>query len=329
MFLQNVITHLKKHWKIYVVGLVVFILVISAILRTLTPAAVPIPSSSVLQQNVDGSKTTFQNITFSGTAPPIPGQLKTYAVQNVDNYEQEVLSRLLQQFSLQPTSAPNVWTGPQYSLTKDKSLGFYILNQNSLSVSSTFIDKDRAVSTAQNLIGQIFPDLSIQADLSGMSYLGGGFDPAPVDEKTAKIIHIPFAVQLDSYPVFYNNQREFPFAVQVNSSNDVQQLFFYPQFFKTQPVNSFSSLSPSQALNNIQAGKATIIGRRNNQPEVINLNQISSADLQSMNIEYRVDNQSNLALPYFRFTGQGHNTANQEFEFEVITPAIPTVTTTQ
>lgn len=319
--MQNV----RKYWYYYFGGLCALLLIISAVLRVLTPPPIPIHQSPTLTQNYDGTKTTFQNIQFTGNPPQLPTQLSIAKAAPSSLTTEKITGQFIDKFQLKPLAQPpNVWVGKDYSLTKDEGMGFFILVKNIPSTSTAVVNKNQALASAQSLLSTFFPNITLSPVLEKIGYLEGGTEPAPTTPEKAQTMYIPFSYKIDNYPVFYQNQREYPFEVVMNNSNEIQRLFFYPFFYTFSSLEKKAPISIQAAMQNTQNGKASVVGSRADVGGPTQMSQVSSANFTDVSLEYRVDDKSQLAYPFYRFSGSGVDARGKKISLEVITPAVQT-----
>jgi hypothetical protein len=138
----------------------------------------------------------------------------------------------------------------------------------------------------------------------------------------ASVVLIPFAPLLDNLPVYYRNVSDWPYMVTINSQDELVRLEFFPLFFTFEPVGQRNLIGVERAIENINRNQGSIISGYQNDLTPLNWQAVTRGTLTQVSLEYRIDNETNLVYPFYRFSGQLINDQEQIIEAEVITPAV-------
>jgi hypothetical protein len=99
---------------------------------------------------------------------------------------------------------------------------------------------------------------------------------------------------------------------------------FKEKFYQFEPTLEMNTISLDQAIKNIEKGKASVIYATTGQPERLDLNWIDTANLTDFEIEYRFDETTKIAYPFFKFEAAITNSAGVAMQAIIITPAVNT-----
>ncbi|MDQ3008667.1 MAG: hypothetical protein M3Q81_03650 [bacterium] len=320
----------NKRWFQIGVVVVAIALVVAAILRALTPVTPEIPQTPLAVTNLDNTRTSFNNVTFVGTPLTPPARMSVARVLPNQQSVEEVTNRLITSFNLQPVAgAPNTWTSDEYFLSFVPEVGQYEFGRQTLDISgiSPIITKPQGMAVAQNFIAATFPNIQLGPIDAGVEYLGAQIHPESVPAEEAHFISVPFSFSVDGYPVYYLNSTIFPFIV-VADTNGVQKVRYQPLMSNLETAWQAETLSLAEAMANINANQAAIIFADQEEVLQTNIRSITSGQLESVVLEYRVDANAGLAYPYYRFTGTLLNADGVAIDVVVITPAVKTVPAT-
>ncbi len=317
---------LKQNWVKIFIALVIVLLVVSAVLRAIAPPVVKIPQSQdFTQKNLYGTKTTFQNITYTGTEFKVPTQLSIAQFTPMALTGDKLATQFETDFNLTALGIPaNTWAGTSYSFSLAEGSGHNVLNKDDAFPSAQIVNKDQAIQTAQTFLQKYIPGNTLQVISDKINYYADSPEPAVTDASKSNLVFLPFSYVIDGYPVFYQNQRDYPFEFLVDPENNIHKFSYYPFFIQISPGQKQNTISIAQAVTNINAGKASLISMDADDTSVTDISQITSAKLNAVSIEYRTDSQSGYVYPFFRFLGTATNGKNESFQVEIITPAIQT-----
>lgn len=325
-FSQMFIQMFKRNWPKFFIGLVIILLIVSAVLKALSPPIVAIPQTATyIQSNFYGQKTTFQNISYSGAQPEVPQQMTVDRQTATSTTIDDVLSQMVKNYQLtQLTSPSNVWTGQSYSLSKTAVTNSYTLSNDVFTPTQTLLDKTLAIATAQKFMQSYFPGIQTSVLENNIGYYLTANEPVETTADKATGAYLPFTYQVDGYPVYFQNNSSYPFGFSIDGDLNIIRVDFSPFFIQLTPLQKQNTISINQAVQNMNAGKASLINIGLDGAGVDNISEVKSADLSSVSLEYRTDEKTDFVYPFYRFSGTATNGTGQSFTVEIITPAIQT-----
>ncbi|HOZ03336.1 MAG TPA: hypothetical protein PKX78_02470, partial [Candidatus Woesebacteria bacterium] len=114
-----------------------------------------------------------------------------------------------------------------------------------------------------------------------------------------------------------------PYVIMLDTQYQISKFIVYPQqVIDFQPTSEHPTLTIDQTIRNIsQQNWASIIGVKNDL-STHDLTQVIKLDLTNARVEYRIDSQTQQALPYYRFEGKATLADQKVVEVDVISPAI-------
>lgn len=310
-------------WVWWLVAGAAVVLLIAGIIRVLTPAPVTIPKSDFQSTNLNNTTTTFANIRFQGTIPEFPTSLSIARAIRTQQTLTELINELALRFKMEPIpELTNGWASENYSLTIDPQDQSTILTQNEVLESDRIVDFDQALSVATETTSSLFPQIPLQPLKEQVIYSRGDVHMLEVVPAQASEVLIPFAPLIDDLPVYYRNFTSWPFMVTINSQDELVRLEFYPLFFTFETIGQRNLISVERAIENINRNQGAIISGYQTDLTPLNWQAVTRGTFDTVSVEYRIDNESSLAYPFYRFSGQLINDEGQTIEAEVITPAV-------
>lgn len=292
-------------------------------LRVLTPQP-GVPPTKISATNFDQSNSNFSNLKYEGENIHIPDSLGIYEVSS-QNHKEELIARFIEEFGLQPTKSPNVWVGKNWALTINNSSGRYHLSNqlfnNNLDKNITY---QNGVEVAQKFLEKYFNELNFSPIPEETEYFEGQHgDPAKTTSRKAKIIKLAFGYTIESFPVFYQSNSENFIEVYINSDKDILKVSFSPNTSSFNKIGATKTLTPTHSIQVAnQTNRASIINTGYDSPIIIDFKNILEGSLRRVMVEYRIDTESKLAYPFYRFEGVLTDNNNQVFDAEIIAPAI-------
>ncbi|MBT3249677.1 MAG: hypothetical protein HN846_03435 [Candidatus Pacebacteria bacterium] len=308
----------------------VTLLVLSAILSVLTPQQQEIPATEFNNTNINKTTSDFSNVVFVGQKPQFPEKLSVDGVTKIED-EDEIISKILLTYNLKPNSqSERYWTSSQgIYLHQDIYSKKYQLSLNTESAQKlSKLTTEQALDVATSEIKKIFPTLSFSPLENQIIFLKNSIEFYKKSTfEDADIINIPFSYTIDSYPLRYQKESVDPFMVMLNNEGQVVRIDFSPFFISTQTISKNFRIPIDQAVANINNNQGSIINFGMEQGTSADLSVIKSANLSSINIEYRYDEEIGFAYPFYRFSGKAEDLSGQTIQLEIITPAIETTPT--
>ena len=303
-------------------------LIIASILRVLTPQEEQVLESDFVIENFDKSETTFKKVAFMGNPIEIPKSFAIYRPVTSENQADRLAEKIIRDFSLiQQENRDNYWLTEDYNLinrTAEHEYVFYNLTETNISSQSASIDLSKAIQNCDNFLKNYDIDLEMEAQTDEVVYLGEGLEPQETTIEDAIEAQIPFTQMIGEYPVFYLNEKDFPFHCAVNRNEEIRDFVFKDLLYKFEEVRELNSISIDRAINNISNGKASIISAKSQIAEILDLTYIQRAELTSVSIDYRYDNKLQILYPFYHFQADITNIDGLNIKAEIITPAVNT-----
>lgn len=303
-----------------VLVVVVLLVGVGITLRLLTPKTAPPPTLS--QGNFDQSNSQFKEVTFVGQPKPIPPKLWTLTAEASSTTATDALLKsLIAQYQLTPSPhVATIWNGSTHSLVYDQERNEYVLSKNTAR-STTPLPLNKAAAASQQVLNQLQIGQDYSLINSQVQYLMGGQEPSPATPELATTLVLPYSVMIYDIPVLIGQDEQVPLATWVTSADGVIKVIYKPLDSTFKPYGQFPAVSVSQALDQFRQGNGAFITAFN--PAIVpSLDTITTARLTSNSLEYRFDTTTQTLVPYHRFAGTFTNANNDQFEGEVITPAV-------
>jgi len=312
------------NFPLIVISLSVLGLIIAGILSILTPPKETLVANDFAVNNYDQTQSTFKKVDFSGQEIAVPKQFNIYQAQNGTGIAEELVSRLIAEHQL-PADDYKVdyWHNDRYGLAKNNFENYFVFSSAvTQEKNSVPLLTQEAIDVCLNFYNKYELLLGLEAQGEDILYLGSGFEPTAVGPEEAIVAHIPLTYQLDGYPLYFQNHDDYPFFCRVNNYYELERVVFRDFFQTFQTVREMPALSIEQAITNIKAGQASIIRAESRIVSVIDLNWIDKADLYSVKVEYRYDDELKIAYPFYNFSAKLTNSAGINIEATIITPAV-------
>lgn len=282
------------------------------------PLPTPTPPSQIVSENSQIAALQPEKYSFSPslTSFPFPANLPVY---KTSSSSQPFLSPLFKQlttlYQLEPSASPD------YYYSKDKSVILLFDSKNqylSYSIDGTVKpsallgDKPpklkSAISAAENFLKQFsdYKDLQIQETQISYSIVKKvGSEPIhTTDPAQASLISIPFSQYINNYPYRYSSSISSPVVITVGQNNQIVDAYFSPQPLPSllEPKN-YRLLTSDQIISSLNAGLGTVVYA----PLYYlpgNTTDLPPTTISQIQIEYRLDPNKNLVIPYYLLTGE-------------------------
>jgi hypothetical protein len=314
----------QNNFLLYFSIVVVIALIVSAIFILITPAEEKIIESDFVSVNYDKTNSEFATVNFSGSEIEVTDKLNIYrpkqAISSADFAEKIINSYEL----VANPDYDNYWVGENSSMIKRNSDDYYILQFGFPERPDEIINKDQAISTCLAFIKEKNLNLNVVTQENEILYLDNGTEQNIVNEEQAQFLQIPLTYELDSHPVFFEQETYYPIFCRVNSNYQVERFVFKELFNEFEAVKGMNSLSLDKAINNIKKGKASIIDANSQITSNFDLFYIKEANLYQVELEYRYDENLAIAYPFYHFKAKITNSEGLNLESDIITPAVNT-----
>jgi len=315
----------NKRWLIIGLCFIVGGYVIASIFRFLTPIVPDLPQTELVTQNLNQTKSTFQNLVFTGEAIKVPKTFKVVPVLTND-VSAELKNGLATAFNLVAnTENDSLLSGGSYYLSTTQPTT-WLLGENTALPSTKNIPLAEAIVVATTFNSSFIQNNQLQAYSPGASFYEADeihFTETSADQ--ANLVSVPFTHTIDGLPLFFENQNTFPIIYYVSGDGEVTKATINPFLFQVgEATTTTPSLSVETALANINQNQGAIISSTQSEFGELRLEEIVGGTLSEVKLEYRVDQKLGLAYPFYRFKGTVTNSNTTELAVEIITPAVAT-----
>lgn len=316
---------LQKRWVLILLGFSVLALIITFILRLITPQQPVAPKTNFVTTDATGKSVSFANITFTGTPPTVPTTLPFASIQPSQTTLDYVKDQLIKTYALQQvTGVESLWQGDAYTLSYDSYADDFLFYAKLIPEDAPLTEPNKAIDQAQAFVQKTFPNLALVPDRANVIYFQGleELESTTVDKAVA--VEVPFTYTVENIPVYLGHERTAPIAVIINNQYTVQKVVFQPNFVTFVPSTQKATIIPlNTALENINTkSQASVVSAFESTTGVFTLDQVTAGILTSVQLEYRADLNSGLAYPFYRFSGKLTNQDGQTIQAEIITPAV-------
>ncbi|HYD34877.1 MAG TPA: hypothetical protein VD999_02320 [Vitreimonas sp.] len=315
----------SSRWLWYLLAFALVGIVIALTLRLLTPPISEVPTTEFTTANADGSTTNFAGFRYVGEPFTQPATLPLLSATPFATAEIE--SEIVNDFQLQPhPSSKGLWVGDRYSLSKDVNTGELSLTQDVVATDSAgIITKTEALDISQGFVDEYLSALELKALENQITYYAAAVESEEVDSSQAQMARVPFSYVFEDIPVFFNYQANPPVVIIVNARQQVQSATFTPSYSLTRANQNVELISVNEALENLtNRNQGSIIAAYDDTALPLDIRDVADGEMTSVSLEYRTDSKSNLAYPFYHFTGTAKNTTQDSFTIEVLTPAVRT-----
>lgn len=315
----------KINFLLLIAFLALGVLLLATVLKIITPTEEKIVANDFTINNYDDTQSTFKKINFSGVDISIPAAFNIYQAKNSPGLADELANKLIIEYQL--VADPNIknyWLSDNHALAKSSYEHNYTFRSGDKNegVAELAIITNSAIEICQNFYSKYNILVPLVAQKDSIIYLDSGFEQNIVKINKATFAQIPLTYELDGYKVFYENRNDYPFFCRVDNFYNLERVNFRDFFQEFETSKQLSSISINQAVNNIKKGNASIIDASSEIATVVDLNWINEADLYSVEIEYRYDNELKIAYPFYKFQAKLTNSAGINIQAEIITPAV-------
>lgn len=319
----------KRRQRLYIIVIVILLIIvcIASVIRVLFPPKVQIRESAIVTTNADLSRTVFTSIQYTGEDPNLPQELPIARQSPESLSNQEAIDALINRHQLVRKSIQlKVWANDNYLLTYDSSVDKYTLLVSGYDSSEVIpiVERSLATSTAQGYLNTLLPSNQLTLLENAVTFHHFGQEITDTSENEATAVRVPFAPTLQGIPVYFEQYADYPFIVTVDGKNEIRRIVFHPQLQKYEVFDTLPLITIEEALENMKQGKSSIITAKYLEEEPIQLRDLKSAQLSSVQLEYRDDTSQGLIYPFYRFTGKATRADDKGVELQIITPAVHT-----
>lgn len=312
--------------KLIIIALVIGI--IAVIILSILQRQPALEVSQEFSTNVDSQISTIYNVSFTGDSPNLPTTLPILDVTNTHKHP-EVIQHLIENYELETVVANNLWVNQQTNVSLSQTtLGCYLFDtasDPSNTVITTSWTTEQVLDAATSFLTEVVGETGVTPLVSDIYYLSGFLGEAAITAPlAADHAVVPFSYTFQNTPVFYSKDLSLPFHVHIDRNLQPFMLDFCPTSHNFTQKEVWPLLSVDQAVANISRNRGNTsilaIGQENFQD--YNPSLFNSGTLNTVSLEYRIDETAKLAYPFYRFTGTLIDRSNVPVEVQLITPAI-------
>lgn len=300
-------------------------------MRVLTPYQAPTPISASPRPNLDNSFTSFSSVSYVGAAPNLPTELSVGEINIHDSNLTSLKDKLISKYKLSPANVANVWSGDDGYLQKSANSDEYTFGFSDKVLSRSQTEEEVVLSPEKineigrnfllSLLGEDYDLQAIENQVSTFDGLEGGGDQSPQNQFSL----VPYSLIVDGYPLYYRSSNVVPFHVTVSRTGQIVKFDLRPQLLKVSQLNKVTPITLDQALSQIRNGVGTVVDAGKDSFGPLKLNSLSQVELETLSVEYRLDEANRKLVPFYRFSGTALNSLKEKIRVEVITPAVPVV----
>jgi hypothetical protein len=311
-------------------------LIVSAVLRLLTPPAPTTPLSAELLQSVDGGRSRFNILSFDGTPPTVAAQLRLFSLKS-DVSRQDLIQMIVERHSMSEIKKGVHYEGGGYSLfafgtTTPMTLALTILEKpKSATNKQDAIDAAKVFVNEQLGITQLIP---LESEVVAATYGESGDvyendeeirlklpSPSPAPNKSESY-RIPMSYIVDGFPVLVGADAAPPITVVIQDNRAVK-LTFSNTFFSFEPINPPApTITVDAALLQLKAGMGSITAvNAREQFGELSLAQIQSATFHTAQLVYRANHEMRIIAPFYDLTGDAVLDSGERLSITATTPA--------
>ncbi len=316
---------MTKRVRLFLI-IAVIALVLGVAIRIALRYFVPQTSTS---QNFDQSKTRFSRISFAGIPPEVPPSLPALSVTisplPLDQFSDAILAS--GKFTQNPYTdfIYHSEEGTLQILREEHIISYTRTSAGEVDEDfrSNGIQRDTAVAAATAFFEDVFLLPIDQLAVSNVHYFLSDEDPEPIEPDQARMAIITFDHTFDGIPVVTNFVGNESARAVVSDDYEVLSIKFNPlEITSTQRVN-YPTYTVEQAMKQINNNNAFVANAVNLDFGRVDLSEVSQATLNGAQLEYFANTFGAQELePYYRFWGTATNKRGQNFEIEILTPAI-------
>lgn len=282
------------------------------------PAAPSIPS-------IGDAKSSIHEFVFVGDVIKPPETLKIYTLESQPQSGAQFASSIAEQLGVPASAFENVWRNDETHevVTFSKVTNKTQYKMEVAPSKQTFAGNqlDKAAQNATAFLAKLGFDKTITPQLTHVTFFESNEELTTATKTTANIASIPFQFSLDAFPVFFNSDAV-PFAtVWVTADGSVEKAEFSTVPPKAISSTTAKTLTIPQALERLKNGSGSVISVQLI-GQTLRLDELATASLERVNIEYRYTASDTLYYPYFHFIGTAKTVNGETIGVEIITPAV-------
>ena len=323
-------TNFKFFTNRWLMGLLTFIvvgLVVTFILRLLTPAQPVVPKTEFITENQVGGSSQFANLRFTGSFTTTITELPLVVIQPSQTTLDYVRNQLIKEYQLnQVVGLAGLWRGETHPLSYNDGADEYLFYSLFTPKDTLLADTNRAIEVAETFVSKTFPNVQLVSQRNAVQYFSGLLELEETTRDKAVALAVPFTYTVQNVPIFLGHTSSPPLTVMINSLYEVQKVTFQPNFIDFVPTEQKARLIDlGTVLDNINSrNEASIISAYSHTGQFFTLEEITSGTLTDVQLEYRADFTTGLAYPFYHFSGELNTANGYAIQAEIIAPAVET-----
>lgn len=276
----------------------------------------------LIKNNFDQSQSNFGKVSYSGKEIILPENLTQVKIQQYlsPNPTEELAKKL----NISPVEGEqDFWTSETWNMVYDKNDHLILLSSIGPSNTSLTLDKATSILKAKQWLEKLDLDSNMEVNPNSIEYFVGEYQLKPSSESAASFVQMQFGPKVNDFPLYIGQNQQLPILIMLDSAYNLLKVVIYPQqIVEIAPTTELPTLTIDQVVENIsQNNMASIIGY-DGIPSEYDLTQVKRLDLTSGSVEYRLQGDGQIALPYYRFEGKATLADQKVVEVDVISPAI-------
>jgi hypothetical protein len=322
---------MQFNWvKILLIGAAITI-VVTIILQLITPSS-PTPvivQSTASKKNIDGTFSSFSGLSYTGQLPTSsPKTLPLVSLRLSDELPNQIKAFLIAEHKLtQNPELPDIWMGEEYLFSRNNNNAEYIFNKRRRSEpieNAPAIDIVTAQTVAENFIAQKLKIDNLKLlDNQTAYYKVEGSHFEDISSPLADIIEFNYSWTIQGIPVYLPNRFQSSVMLSLDKNNEIVKVSFPLTLPAFEPATiNVPVISIPAAMQQLNSGNGSVLNADLVNATSFDVAEVVSGNLNRVSLEYRVDPDLNLAVPYYRFEGLIKNKQGSTYQAQLITPAV-------
>lgn len=137
----------------------------------------------------------------------------------------------------------------------------------------------------------------------------------------ASFITNNYSQTVSGIPIVLDVNASFPLSLTVDSDLRITKVVYQPQYIEFYEQSVVNTISINEAIKNINRNQGAVISAFGTETAFFTLDSVTDGTMDFVDLEYRVLPDNNLAVPYFRFSGNATTGDGNMIEVQIITPA--------
>lgn len=311
---------LKKKWVRIFLGLIAILLVVSSVLKALTPE--PVPIETLVTSDLSYSpKVKFNDITLD-----IPSKITVYQnIQDKSVKNNKLKQQFIDELNLTVHKSDQYWRNEAGTIlmevnSKNETFLSFFDGPDLFPAKGIPENRQAAVTNVQNILGKLGFTQNVHISDPKYVFLENRIEAV---DSAADANGLEFSVQffIDNIPYFSNNTSDPPAMVWTDLSGKVLKITFYPIANTFEKIETYNSLSLGQIEHQVELKNFSFIDVRISNSYIEYTPNLDSVVFDKAQLEYRKNEQNGYIVPYVRFFGR-ENRGEDIVDVEIVSPAV-------